>query len=215
MDVRENYLAEHFQTAAQQREATFLGMWLLLATEVMMFGALFLIICYYRLAHPQAVAEAVGHLHFLLAGFNSALLLTGSLCMSLMVRASRRHYYGQMQVWLLLSALLGLGFLGLKGFEYAWEFREGLLPGSPNESPLHESAARLYMNIYLFSTGLHAVHVTIAVVLALGMAVRIHFGHMKLPERAITLEMVGLYWHLVDVIWIFLYPALYLLGRPA
>jgi cytochrome c oxidase subunit 3 len=215
MDVREGYLAEHFQTAAQQREATYLGMWLFLATEIMMFGVLLLVICYYRFAHPEAVAEAVGHLHFLLAGFNSALLLTGSLCMSLVVRASRLQDYRQMQLWLLLAALLGLGFLGLKGFEYAWEYREGLLPNMGDESPLTQPAARLYMNIYLLSTGLHGLHVLIAVVLALGMAARIHFGHMKLPERAITLEMVGLYWHLVDVIWIFLYPALYLLGRPA
>ncbi|PNG15082.1 cytochrome c oxidase subunit 3 [Stutzerimonas stutzeri] len=215
MDVRKGYLAEQFSTASQQREATYLGMWLFLSTEIMMFGALFLVIGYYRLHYPQPVAEAVHHLHFVLAGCNSALLLTASLCMSLVVKASRQEYHRHVQLWLVLAALLGLGFLGLKGFEYAWEYREGLLPGSPNESPLTNPGSRLYMVIYLFSTALHALHVSIAVVLALGMAARIHFGHMKLPERAITLEMVGLYWHLVDVIWILLYPALYLLGRPA
>lgn len=213
MAVRDGYLAEAFRTAAQQREASFLGMWLFLATEIMMFGVLFLVIYYYRLAHPAAVGEAVQHLHALLAGANSALLLTGSLCTSLMVQASRLEHSGHVQRWLWLAALCGLGFLAVKGFEYGWEYREGLLPGSPSESPLTDPAARLFMNLYLFATGLHAVHVLIAVLLALGMAVRIQLGHMKLPERAITVEMVGLYWHLVDVIWIFLYPSLYLTGR--
>ncbi len=215
MDARKGYLAEHFSTAAQQREATYLGMWLFLATEVMMFGALFLVIGYYRLQYPEPVAEAVRHLHFVLAGFNSVLLLTGSLCMSLVVRAARQREHRHVQIWLAVAALLGLGFLAVKGFEYAWEYREGLLPGSPNPSPLEDPASRLYMVIYLYSTALHALHVAIAVVLALGMAVRIRLGHMKLPERALTLEMAGLYWHLVDVIWILLYPTLYLLGRPA
>jgi cytochrome c oxidase subunit 3 len=215
MDVRKQYLAEPYQTAAQQREASFLGMWLFLATEIMMFGGLFLVIYYYRLQHPVGVGEAVHHLHSILAGFNSALLLTGSLCMSLMVQASRLGNYRRVQQFLLLTAFFGLAFLAVKFFEYGWEYREGLLPGMGPESPLKEPAARLFMNIYLFATALHAVHVTIGVTIVLGMVARIHFAHMRLPERAITLEMVGLYWHLIDVIWIFLYPSLYLVGRAA
>ena len=215
MADRDGYLTEPYQTAAQQREASFLGMWLFLATEIMMFGVLFLVIYYYRLQHPAAVNEAVHHLHSILAGFNSALLLSGSLCMSLMVQASRLSNYRRVQPFLLLSAFFGLAFLAVKFFEYGWEYHEGLLPGIGRESPLVDPAARLFMNIYFFATALHAVHVTIAVVIVLGMVGRIHFAHMKLPERAITLEMVGLYWHLVDVIWIFLYPSLYLVGRAA
>jgi len=195
MDVREQYLAEPYQTAAQQREASFLGMWLFLATEIMMFGVLFLVITYYRLQHPTAVGEA------------------GSLCMSLMVQASRLGHYRRVQQLLLLTAFFGLAFLGVKAFEYGWEYREGLLPGAGEASPLKSEAARLFMNIYFFSTALHAVHVSVAVLIVLGMVLRIHFAHMKLPQRAITLEMVGLYWHLVDMVWIFLYPSLYLVGR--
>ncbi|RRV64575.1 cytochrome c oxidase polypeptide III [Stutzerimonas stutzeri] len=213
MDVREQYLAEPYQTAAQQREASFLGMWLFLATEIMMFGVLFLVITYYRLQHPTAVGEAVQHLHAVLAGFNSVLLLTGSLCMSLMVQASRLGHYRRVQQLLLLTAFFGLSFLGVKAFEYGWEYREGLLSGAGEASPLRSEAARLFMNIYFFSTALHAVHVSVAVLIVLGMVLRIHFTHMKLPQRAITLEMVGLYWHLVDMVWIFLYPSLYLVGR--
>jgi len=215
MDVRKQYLAEPYQTAAQQREASFLGMWLFLATEIMMFGVLFLVITYYRLQHPAAVGEAVHHLHSILAGFNSALLLTGSLCMSLMVQASRLGNYRRVQQLLLFTAFFGLAFLAVKFFEYGWEYREGLLPNMGAESPLKDPASRLFMNIYLFATALHAVHVTIGVTIVLGMVARIHFAHMRLPERAITLEMVGLYWHLIDVIWIFLYPSLYLVGRAA
>jgi cytochrome c oxidase subunit 3 len=215
MNVREQYLAEPYQTAAQQREASFLGIWVFLATEIMMFGVLFLAIAYYRLQHPAAVGEAVHHLHSILAGFNSALLLTGSLCMSFMVQASRLGNYRRVQQLLALTAFFGLAFLAVKLFEYRWEYREGLLPGIGPASPLKEPAGRLFMNVYLFATALHAVHVSIAVLILLGMVARIHFGHMRLPRRAITLEMVGLYWHLVDVIWIFLYPSLYLVGRAA
>jgi cytochrome c oxidase subunit 3 len=215
MDGPEQYLAEPYKTASQQREASFLGMWLFLATEIMMFGGLFLVIYYYRLQHPAAVGEAVHHLHSILAGFNSVLLLTGSLCMSLMVQASRLGNHRRVQQLLVLSAFFGLAFLAVKFFEYRWEFREGLLPAMGAESPLKQPAARLFINIYFFATALHAIHVTLAVLIVLGMVVRIHFAHMRLPERAITLEMVGLYWHLVDMIWIFLYPSLYLVGRAA
>ena len=215
MEPRREYLAEHFQTPAQQREATYLGIWLFLATELMMFGGVFLVIYYYRVAHTQAVAEAMGHLHYLLAGFNSALLLTGSLCMTLVVEAARRRAYGRVKWMLGGAALFGLAFLAVKGFEYAWEVREGLLPPGGSESPLTSPPARLYMNIYLFATGLHAIHVLIAVALAMGISLRIHTGHMQLPERAITLEAVAFYWHFIDVIWILLYASLYLVGRGA
>lgn len=215
MAIREPHLAEPFQTAAQQHEAASLGMWLFLATEIMLFGVLFLVIAYYRLRSAQAVAEAVGHLHALLAGANSALLLTGSLCMSLMVQAARQGQCRRVQRLLLLSAALGGGFLALKGFEYAWEYRDGLLPGIGKESPLARPAARLYFNLYLLATALHALHVGIAVLLALGMAAGVRAGRLRLPARATLPEMAGLYWHLVDMLWIFLYPSLYLLGRPA
>lgn len=215
MNAADKSFSEPFRAAAQQREAAWLGMWLFLATEIMMFGVLFLAIAYYRYLHPAAVAEAVGHLHYLLAGFNSSLLLTGSLSMTLAVQAARVGARRRLQAMLLLSAALGLGFLALKGFEYGWEYREGLLPGFGLASPLKEPAARLYMNLYFFSTALHGVHILIAVGLVAGLSLRIRLGWMKLPERAITVEMIGLYWHLVDVIWIFLYPTLYLLGRSA
>lgn len=215
MEPRREYLAEHFQTPAQQREATYLGIWLFLATELMMFGGLFLVIYYYRVAHTQAVAEAMGHLHYLLAGFNSALLLTGSLCMTLVVEAARRHAVPQLKRMLAAAAFFGLAFLAVKGFEYAWEVSEGLLPPNGPDSPLTAPPARLYMSIYLFATGLHAIHVLVAVALAMGMLLRIHTGHMQLPERAITLEAVAFYWHFIDVIWILLYASLYLVGRGA
>ena len=215
MAPRSEYLAEHFQTAAQQREATYLGIWLFLATELMMFGGVFLVIYYYRVAHTQAVADAMGHLHYLLAGFNSGLLLTGSLCMTLVVDAARHQAYRRLKWMLGAAALCGLAFLALKGFEYAWEFREGLLPPTNPDSPLSTPASQLYMNIYLFATGLHAIHVLIAVALVLGLLLRIHTGHMHMPERAITLETVAFYWHLVDVIWVLLYVSLYLVGRGA
>lgn len=215
MEPRREYLAEQFHTPAQQRHATFLGIWVFLATELMMFGAVFLLIYYYRAAYPEAVAQAMGHLHYVLAGINSAFLLTGSLCMTLVVEASRRNHVVRLKWMLAAAALLGTLFLATKGFEYAWEYHEGLIPPSRPDSPLDSLPARLYMNVYLVATGLHALHVLIAVAIVAGMLLRVHTGHMQLPERAVTLEVVSFYWHLVDVIWILLYASLYLVGRGA
>jgi cytochrome c oxidase subunit 3 len=105
---------------------------------------------------------------------------------------------------------MGLGFLAVKGFEYHAEYLEGLMPGVGPPSPFAGRPPTLFMSLYFVSTALHAVHVTIGVVLLAGTGADAGLGRLRLPEQATTVEVVGLYWHLVDVIWVFLFPLLYL-----
>lgn len=202
-----------FVSWKQQREAAQLGMWLFLASEVMMFGSLMMVAWFYRVEHPDGVHEAVSQLHFLLAGGNTALLLTSSLCMSLGLQAAGQMQVQKLRRYLLLSALLGLGFLSCKLLEYSLEYQEGLLPGFGLESPLQTPSARLFMNLYFFSTFLHGIHVLVAVGLALHLFTGLKRRWIELPQAGVRIEMTTLYWHLVDAIWVLLYPSLYLIGR--
>jgi len=213
MNRSEAQPGEPFVSWKQQREAAQLGMWLFLASETMMFGTLIMIAWFLRFEHPDGVAEAVAGLHYLLAGGNTALLLTSSLCMSLALEAAGRQQLNKLQRYLLLSALLGLGFLGCKLLEYSLEYHEGLLPGFGLDSPLKLPSARLYMNLYFFATFVHGIHVLIAVGLALHLYLGLRRRWIELPQASTRIEMTTLYWHLVDAIWVLLYPSLYLIGR--
>jgi cytochrome c oxidase subunit 3 len=208
--------AEPFVAWAQQREAAQLGMWLFLASEVMMFGSLIMVAWFYRVEHADGVAEAVAGLHYLLATANTFMLLSSSLLMSLALIASDliAAQPGKLLLvrrYLLGSAVLGLLFLACKGIEYTLEYHEGLLPGFTGESPLYLPSARLFMNLYFIATALHGVHVLVAV----GLVLWLWFRLKRLaPHQARTrIEMTTLYWHLVDAIWIVLFPTLYLVGR--
>ncbi|WP_263262295.1 cytochrome c oxidase subunit 3 [Pseudomonas sp. RIT-PI-S] len=209
----ERAITDQFVSYAQQREAVHQGMWLFLATETMMFGVLLFAATYFRMAHPGAVAEAVGHFHYLLAGVNSALLLTSSLVVTLALNAGRVGNHRGVQRWLLLASALAGAFLVLKGFEYHSEFEEKLLPGQA-DNPLSAPPAKMFVGLYLVITGVHAVHVTVAILFALAIHWRLQVGRLHMPERFLVLETFALYWHVVDIIWIFVYPTLYLIGRP-
>ncbi|WP_225773861.1 cytochrome c oxidase subunit 3 [Pseudomonas sp. Marseille-Q5115] len=210
----ERAVTEQFVSEEQRREAVHQGMWLFLATETMMFGVLLFAATYFRLAHPAAIAEAVEHFHYLLAGVNSALLLTSSLTVTLALYAARAANRRSVQNWLLVASALAAAFLVLKGFEYHSEFEEKLLPGQA-DNPLQAPAAKMFVGLYLVITGVHALHVTVAILFALGIYWRLQVGRLRMPERYLLLETFALYWHVVDIIWIFVYPTLYLIGRPA
>jgi cytochrome c oxidase subunit 3 len=205
--------AEPFVAWAQQREAVRLGMWLFLAGEAMMFGSLIMVAWFYRMQHPDGVAEAVAGLHFQLATINTFILLTSSLLMTLALTASEQVSVRHLRRCLMGATLLGAMFLVCKGLEYSLEYREGLLPGFAVDSPLHLPSARLFMNLYFIATALHGVHVLIAV--GLGIWLYVGFARCRLQghQASSRLEMVTLYWHLVDGIWILMFPTLYLVGR--
>jgi cytochrome c oxidase subunit 3 len=193
--------------SARRHEAAQLGMWLFLASEVMMFGSLLMIAWYYRLQHPQGVQAAVAELHFLLAAGNTAILFTSSLCMSCALVSRAR-----LRLWLGAAWWLGVAFLACKGWEYHLEYAEGLLPGFGLQSPLQEPSARLFINLYFFTTALHGVHLLVAIGLVSHLLLT--FKRQPLSEgQQLRLQMVSLYWHLVDAIWVAVFPTLYLVGR--
>lgn len=205
--------SEPFVAWAQQREAARLGMWLFLAGEAMMFGSLIMVAWFYRLQHPDGVAEAVAGLHLQLATSNTFLLLSSSLLMSLALTASEQANVRRLRRCLMGATLLGALFLAGKGIEYSLEYHEGVLPGFAVNSPLYLPSARLFMNLYFIATALHGVHILIAVGLALWLYLRFTPGRLHGHQTSTRLEMVALYWHLVDGIWILLFPTLYLVGR--
>jgi cytochrome c oxidase subunit III len=206
-------LAEQFDDLEQQHDAAKLGMWIFLATEVMFFGGLFLSYTIYRFIYGEAFAMASRHTEVILGGANTGILLFSSTLMALAVRAAE---FGRRRalVWLLLgTALFGLIFLGVKGFEYHKDFVEHLVPGVNFQ--WHEAnpqPAEIFFWLYFAMTGLHAIHVTVGVVLMLILAILASRNYFANGNH-MPVEVVGLYWHFVDIVWIFLFPLLYLAGH--
>lgn len=208
--------AEQFDTPAQQEEAATLGMWVFLATELMFFGPLFFGYYYGRSYFPEGFAAASRHTEVLLGTINTAVLLTSSLLMAVAVEARKAGAVQLATRMLFLVAVLGIVFLFIKGIEYRHEWQEHLFPGTGFAFPeqQHADAARMFYFLYFGMTGLHALHLTIGFVMVLVFAVGLSRGARRFaaPER---IEIAGLYWHFVDLIWIFLYPILYLVGRSS
>jgi cytochrome c oxidase subunit III len=203
----------HFETMEQQAEAATLGMWLFLATEVMFFGGLLMAYLLYRVWYPQAWSEGSLELDIVLGGINTVVLIGSSLTMALAVRAAQTGQQRATVVFLLLTMALGLTFLVIKFFEYKHKFALHHVPG-PNfqfEGPLAPQV-EIFLSLYFALTGLHALHMLIGFVLMsviLWMAVKGRFS----PQWYTPIEMAGLYWHFVDIVWIFLFPLLYLVDR--
>ncbi len=207
------HVAEQFDTHAQQSAAATLGMWIFLATEVMFFGPLFFGYYYGRTHFPEGFAAASRHTEVLLGTINTAILLTSSMLMAITVEA-RRAGRTRSAMWLLWSvAALGAVFLAIKGTEYRHEWQEHLFPGIGFSFPEDGSGApEMFYFLYFCMTGLHALHLLIGISFVSLFAIALARGaeHFVAIDR---IEVAGLYWHFVDVIWIFLYPILYLLGR--
>lgn len=206
-------LGEQFDDLDQQRESESLGMWIFLATEIMLFGALFLAYTVYRHAYPVAWAAAGRETNMLIGTVNTIVLLCSSLTMALAVQAVRNGERGKTMLFLALTMALGICFLGLKGYEYFVDYQKHLVPGV--NLPMPDAIAHrvaMFFVIYFFATGLHALHLTIAITFV-GIMLWKAFRRRFSPENYAGVELTGLYWHLVDIVWVFLYPLLYLVGR--
>jgi cytochrome c oxidase subunit 3 len=203
----------HFETMEQQAEAATLGMWLFLATEVMFFGGLLMAYLLYRVWYPQAWSEGSLELDIMLGGINTVVLIGSSLTMALAVRAAQTGQQRATVVFLILTMVLGLTFLVIKFFEYKHKFELHHVPG-PNfqfEGPLAPQV-EIFLSLYFALTGLHALHMIIGFGLMsviLWMAAKGRFS----PQWYTPIELAGLYWHFVDIVWIFLFPLLYLVDR--
>ena len=205
-------LENPFHDPETQREAARFGMWVFLGTEVMFFGALFIGYTVYRHLHPTAFRDASRHLDETLGALNTAVLLTSSYFMARAVEAAKEGERTALLLRLGATIILGLGFLGVKFLEWATEISDGDFPGRAFGFPgPHHGPAKIFFSFYFTMTGAHAVHMIagISVLLVLFiMAWRGRFSrHYHTP-----VEVAGLYWHFVDIVWIFLFPLLYLVG---
>ena len=222
---RDPRVAHQFDDADQQQSAAVLGMWAFLSTEVMFFGALFLAYAIYRSAYQDAFAAASSHLSRWLGGLNTLILLTSSFTMALAVHWARAGDSARLVRYLLLTVLFGAGFLGIKAIEWSTEIRHGLLPGVNFRDdlfpdPPHGAAelgpsgfaqhGELFYVAYFLMTGLHATHMVVGLGLLLWLVRAARRGRFTTTYYT-PVDLIGLYWHFVDVVWIFLFPLLYLI----
>ncbi|HET6892131.1 MAG TPA: cytochrome c oxidase subunit 3 family protein [Pyrinomonadaceae bacterium] len=217
-------LQHHFENMEQQREAGNIGMWVFLVTEIMFFGGMFLAYTLYRSSYPLEFASASNHLSLPLGTVNTVVLIFSSFTMALAVYSAQIGNRRNQVICLALTLILGLTFLGIKAVEYHDKYIDQLIPGELirghqfNADKVHllpgaaKENVQMFYWIYFAMTGMHAVHMIIGVGLLsviLYFAARGRYG----PEYHNPVEISGLYWHFVDIVWIFLFPLLYLLGR--
>jgi len=212
-------LRHHFPDLGKQREASSLGMWVFLVTEVLFFGGMFLAYAIYRETYRHAFEGASNLLDLKLGATNTVVLIVSSLTMALAVWASGLGKKNLTVLFLVLTILLGATFLGIKYVEYKQKFDRHEVPGAHFVVPLDEETHRplprqseMFFSLYFCMTGLHALHMIIGLGLVSWLVRRARRGDFT-PRYNTPVDMVGLYWHFVDIVWIFLFPLLYLLGR--
>ncbi len=203
-------LHEPWASLERERLAASFGLWVFLATEVLFFGGIFLGFSVYRVEHPETFRFAASHAAVLYGTANTAILLTSSLFVAVAVEAAKAGLRRLALRCLAATILFGVAFLVVKTFEYLKDIHEGLVPG--HGFRLEPASTQLFWGLYWIATSVHALHVAIGIglmaVLWLRTALR------RLPLRASPIpEVTALYWHFVDVVWIFLYPIIYLVGR--
>ncbi len=207
-------LRHHFASDEQQKDAATIGMWVFLVTEIMFFGGLFLAYFAYRQAYPAAFASASNKTNLWLGAANTTVLICSSLTMALAVHAASMGKKTLLVLFLIMTLLLGGAFLGVKAYEYHDKWVHHEIPGQHFECEGCEDAghAPLFFSLYFAMTGLHATHMLIGFVILVILIVQAARG--KFTEKWYTpIEMFGLYWHFVDIVWIFLFPLLYLIDR--
>ncbi len=217
-------LEEQFQNFEQQHEAATLGMWVFLATEVLFFGVLFLGVGVYRYKYPAAFEKGSEKLNWIIGGINTVVLLVSSLFMVLAVHHAKLGERRALCVYLALTALLGIAFLCFKGVEYYLDYVDKLIPGwsfddkewvvKEGLKPEDVPHVKLFLLFYWIMTGFHGLHVTIGIAVVAVMFVLARRGYFSRHYYS-PVDVTGLYWHFVDIVWIFLLPMLYLLGTHA
>ena len=207
-------LREPWEYLERQQRAGKFGIWVFLASETLFFGALILTYAVCRVEHPDAFAAAGRETNIWFGTINTAILLTSSFTMAVAAQAAAEDEGSRrlVTVCLALTATLGFAFMIVKGFEYKEDIDKHLVPGG--HFALSQPAAQLFYGLYWLVTGVHAIHLTIGVVLVLRLVLLGAAQRVRLFENP-ELEVTALYWHLVDIVWIFLYPLIYLPGRAS
>jgi cytochrome c oxidase subunit 3 len=238
MSASEGALKHHFEDIEQQRGAERLGMWMFLATEILFFAGVFLAYTVYRQAYAKDFSDISSRLNVLIAGINTMLLITSSLTIMLAIRAAQLGNRSGLLFYLGATTLLGAGFMCFKAYEYYEDYEEGLVPwcsnfgkekihdpdvkgehGEPTTTAMEQwerkgiapQRVRLFMTFYFIMTGIHGTHIIVGLGLLIVLWVRAYMGWLT-PDRYVAVEVMSLYWHLVDAIWLFLMPLLYLAG---
>jgi cytochrome c oxidase subunit III len=206
------HVAHHFDSADRQFDAGRMGIWLFLVTEILLFGGMFCAFAVFRSWYFDSFVEAHHHLDKVMGGINTLVLIGSSLTMALAVRAAQTNRSQAVVILLGITLACAAVFLGIKYVEYAHKFHEGLLPGKYfHASGFHSTAPGIFFAIYFMMTGIHGVHVLVGMGLITWILLRARRGEFSSRYYA-PVEGVGLYWHLVDMIWIYLFPLLYLVG---
>jgi cytochrome c oxidase subunit III len=214
---RTGELFGQFETMDQQRESASLGMWVFLVTEVLFFGGMFMTYTLNRSTYPGVFAEASRSITLWLGAVNTMVLIGSSLTMAMAVWASQAGKKKLIPIFIILTLILGFVFLGIKGVEYHDKYVEHHIPGwnfnfEPGADVATNAHAQLFFSLYFAMTGLHALHMIVGAGLLfwlLGQSLKGRFT----PQYNTPVELVGLYWHFVDIVWIFLFPLLYLIDR--
>ncbi len=205
-------LQPHYSDLNQQQESAKLGMWVFLLTEILMFGGLFVAYAIFRAWNPDMFIQAHQALDVRLGTINTFVLITSSLTMALSIYSIQRNERNRTVTYLLLTLLLAATFMVIKYFEYTHKFHLGQFPGRYyTYTGIEGTNPHIFFSIYFIMTGLHGLHVLIGMGLITWLIVRTR-NNVFSAEYYTPVEMVGLFWHLVDVIWIFLFPLLYLIG---
>jgi cytochrome c oxidase subunit III len=214
---RTGELFGQFETMEQQRESASLGMWVFLVTEVLFFGGMFMTYTLNRSTYPDIFGEASRSINLALGTVNTIVLIGSSFTMAMAVWSSQLGKKQLVTIFLIATLILGSVFLGIKGIEYHDKYVEHHIPGwnfnfEPGSDVATNAHAQLFFSLYFAMTGLHALHMVVGAGLLLWLTKQSLRGRFT-PEYNTPVELVGLYWHFVDIVWIFLFPLLYLIDR--
>ena len=206
-------LRHQFDDVEQQKDASTLGMWIFLATEILFFGGMFCCYTVYRSSYPAAFGLASNHLDVILGAVSTAVLIISSFTMACAVNSAATGAKNALIAFLGVTILFAASFLVVEMSEWHMLYKEGLMPGfNFTYNEVDPSHVQLFFSLYFAMTGLHASHVTIGIVLLAVMAFRARRGIFT-PHYYTPIEISGLYWHFVDLVWIFLFPLYYLIAR--
>lgn len=205
------HVQHHFVDSDQQFDAAKMGMWVFLVTEILFFGGLFAAYIIYRAWYPDLFIQASDQLNTLWGAVNTVVLIGSSLTVAMAIRSAQLNQKKGLIINLGITIALAFVFMVIKYFEYTHKFHLGIFPGEfYTFEGIEHAKANIFFSIYYMMTGLHGVHVLVGIGLMIWLVIKANKGVFS-TEYYTPVEMVGLYWHLVDIIWIFLFPLLYLI----
>ncbi|OAN63980.1 cytochrome C oxidase subunit III [Balneola sp. EhC07] len=206
------HLQHHFVDSDQQFDAAKMGMWVFIVNEILFFGGLFCAYIVFRAWHPDLFTQAATELNTVWGAVNTLVLIGSSLTVAMAIRSAQKNQIKGLQINLLITIALACVFLLIKYFEYSHKLHIGIWPGAElyTYEGIDHPLAHVFFSIYYVMTGIHAIHIIVGIGLMIWIYIRAKKNEFG-SEYYTPVEMVGLYWHLVDVIWIFLFPLLYLI----